>query len=172
MSGDIFQYGDFLSASRRPLRWKIDCDWLSDSDIAALAQIVADSGIMFSAVQAIPRGGIRLAWALAQHAFPFGPVAIVDDVHARWIAKLRERLPDNVPPSDSDPAWPETFGNLVNCKPRHGEHPDYTLQCGGCRYYIRLDGAHGADWGACSCPSSEYDRTVVFEHWTCAHFKP
>lgn len=44
-------------------------------------------------------------------------------------------------------------------------------QCGGCRYYIPLEGNRGADWGACSGKESPYDRQVVFEHYGCDAFK-
>lgn len=44
-------------------------------------------------------------------------------------------------------------------------------QCGGCRYYIPLEGRHGMDWGACSGEKSPYDRQVVFEHHGCDAFR-
>ena len=67
-------------------------------------------------------------------------------------------------------AWPQTFGEIGrDGKPkRWGETPrSYCLQCMFCVHYEVLEGALGADWGACSNEASEYDGRVVFEHWTC-----
>ncbi|HEV3456447.1 MAG TPA: DUF3027 domain-containing protein [Thermoanaerobaculia bacterium] len=95
-------------------------------------------------------------------------------IHERWIAKLTAMPPEGVPAGEGPSAnWPTTFGALVAGKPEH--HADETgghcLQCGGCRFYVPLDGKLGGDWGACSNPASEYDARVVFEHWTCKEFR-
>lgn len=47
----------------------------------------------------------------------------------------------------------------------------HCFQCMFCRHYVPLEGSIGADWGACTNPSSEYDRRCVFEHWTCKGFQ-
>ncbi len=48
---------------------------------------------------------------------------------------------------------------------------DYSpTQCGGCSYYVSLEGALGFDWGACTNPESPHDGTLMFEHDGCAWF--
>lgn len=44
-------------------------------------------------------------------------------------------------------------------------------QCGECRWYIRLAGALGSDWGVCSRSISPYDGALVFEHQGCNRFE-
>jgi hypothetical protein len=44
-------------------------------------------------------------------------------------------------------------------------------QCGGCAYYIRLDGAFFADWGVCGNLESGRDGEPVFEHDGCDAFE-
>ncbi len=69
--------------------------------------------------------------------------------HKRWIDDLRRRFGRATPPT---------------------AHPtdDWSLaQCHACSSYIPLEGKIGMDWGACSNPVSEHDRSVVFEHFGC-----
>ena len=40
-------------------------------------------------------------------------------------------------------------------------------QCGGCCFYIWLEGVFSSDWGMCSNPQSPEDGTAKFEHDTC-----
>jgi hypothetical protein len=77
-----------------------------------------------------------------------------------------------------DHLWPATFGDFDTGDPDTGspihradEGVGYCFQCGGCQYYIPLEGDLGMDWGACSNRRSEYDGRVVFEHWTCRDFR-
>ncbi|MER7892562.1 DUF3027 domain-containing protein [Micromonospora sp. NPDC094482] len=67
--------------------------------------------------------------------------------HQRWI---KQRNRDTV-----DPAYPEAW---------------YDEQCGGCRFWIPLDGELGHDYGACTNPASPFDGRVRFEHDGCAAF--
>jgi len=67
--------------------------------------------------------------------------------HQRWI-KQRNR-------DTADPTYPETW---------------YDEQCGGCRFWIPLDGELGHDYGACTNPASTFDGRVRFEHDGCAAF--
>lgn len=103
-------------------------------------------------------------------------------IHDRWAKRLRRTWPSGVPaelpiegtkPGAFIP-WPATFGSEVadgSLIHASDEGQGYCLQCGGCTYYIPLEGKLGGDWGACSNPKSQYDRTCVFEHWTCKEFK-
>jgi hypothetical protein len=72
-----------------------------------------------------------------------------------------------------DSVRPATFGDLgADGRPIHrvNEGQGYCFQCGGCTYYVPLEGALGADWGGCTNPRSPFDRRCVFEHWTCTEF--
>lgn len=69
---------EFISHAGRLLDFKIECDALSDADIAALAAVIARR-IKFGSVYGVPRGGLRLAKALEPYATS-GPRLIVDDV--------------------------------------------------------------------------------------------
>lgn len=43
----------------------------------------------------------------------------------------------------------------------------YANQCGGCSFYMPIEGASASDWGACGNPASDRIGTVVFEHHGC-----
>lgn len=58
--------GDFVSRAGIKLPFKVDCDYLSDSTIEAIAQIVA-SRYTFNTVAPIFSGGNRLARALVKY---------------------------------------------------------------------------------------------------------
>jgi hypothetical protein len=44
-------------------------------------------------------------------------------------------------------------------------------QCGGCRFYIVLDGALITDWGLCDNARSPFDGRAMFEHDCCEQFE-
>lgn len=50
-----------------------------------------------------------------------------------------------------------------------GADDDIDHQCGGCRFYLCLEGSTGSDWGACSNPASPFDGTLKFEHDGCSY---
>jgi hypothetical protein len=92
---DLFQLGDFLLSSGKRSNWKLECDSLTDGDIATLANLIRQMIGSFSEVHGVPSGGrggdsppglsggIRLAQALKPHALGEGnnaPILIVDDV--------------------------------------------------------------------------------------------
>jgi hypothetical protein len=43
-------------------------------------------------------------------------------------------------------------------------------QCGGCRYWVALDGELGRDYGACTSQESTFDGQIRFEHDGCDAF--
>lgn len=90
---DLFQLGRFRLHSGHESGWKIDCDALSDGDLAALAAIgAAQLGVSFGEVVGIPRGGLRFAEALRRHADPSSrAVLIVDDVLTTGNSMFAER---------------------------------------------------------------------------------
>ena len=91
----LFVHQYFTSHSGKKLDWKIDCDALTDDDIATLAYI-GSSLCAFGSVIGIPRGGIRLAEALKPYVTS-GPVLIVDDVLTTGssMEKMHMEYPDS-----------------------------------------------------------------------------
>lgn len=77
---NLFQTGNFKLNSGKESSWKIECDSLTDDDIAALAEMIRQMVGPFNAVIGVPRGGLRLASALRPFASGFFPCLIVDDV--------------------------------------------------------------------------------------------
>jgi len=78
---DLFQKGDFTSHAGLPLKWKIECDAISDKEWETLAFMISDLSAPFSSVVGIPRGGVKLANALSKYVQPTGLPLVVDDVY-------------------------------------------------------------------------------------------
>ncbi len=92
-------------------------------------------------------------------------------------------VPDYKPPFGGKPQTKEQMAAIhkrwleKNCRPYGppkrtdaiGKRYDdgALLQCGGCKFYIPLEGSIGADWGACSNPRSPQDGKVTMEHHGC-----
>jgi hypothetical protein len=83
----LFKRGDFTLHGGGRSAWKIDCDELTDGDIECLAYMIRQIAGQYIGVEGIPRGGLRLAEALApyatQHDVEDGPRPVhllVDDV--------------------------------------------------------------------------------------------
>ena len=74
----LFRIGDYTLASGRRARFKIECDALMDEDWLALAELIA-ARVAFSEAVGVPRGGVKLAKALAGFA-TYGRRLVVDDV--------------------------------------------------------------------------------------------
>jgi MoxR-like ATPase len=80
MSGDWLQRQKFTTHSGLEANFKIECDHLTEEEIATFAILISNE-ITFSAVYGIPRGGTRIADALRPYADRDSPYAvIVDDV--------------------------------------------------------------------------------------------
>lgn len=80
---ELFQAYKFKSHAGLDLTWKIECDALSDSEWAVLADMIMEfEPRPFKSVAGIPRGGIKLAEALQRYATgePRHNTLIVDDV--------------------------------------------------------------------------------------------
>lgn len=78
---NLFNVGNFRLHSGQRDTFKIDCDALSDADIASIAYLIS-TNISFSNVTGIPRGGMRFQFALEPYETknPEDPWLIVDDV--------------------------------------------------------------------------------------------
>lgn len=79
---NLFVDGEFTAHSGETLPFKIECDALADSDLGTLASEIVRRVGLFRVVVGVPRGGIRIAQALAPHQTlsVFHPMLIVDDV--------------------------------------------------------------------------------------------
>jgi orotate phosphoribosyltransferase len=85
----LFQTGFFQLHSGESSNFKIDCDFLTDEDINAIALQLVHRLPTFRTVEGVPTGGLRLAEALQQYVVPQEngwykdvgyPLLIVDDV--------------------------------------------------------------------------------------------
>lgn len=83
MSGSWLVPGSFVSHSGLTLPFKIECDNLTDEEVAVFADVLARRHAPFKRVLGVPRGGLRLARALKQFEDPTQSSAllIVDDVY-------------------------------------------------------------------------------------------
>ena len=114
---DLFVDGEFTSHSGLRLPFKIDCDVLTDGDIDTLASAISRRLVRFSAVYGIPRGGVRLADALARlggTGSQLDPLLIVDDVLTTG-ASMREAR---------DRFGPNTIGIVIFAR---GPCPDWVV---------------------------------------------
>lgn len=53
------------------------------------------------------------------------------------------------------------FGKVKRWEKEDEEYPDCSM---GCKYYIKLEGKMGADWGVCSNKHSKRFSLLTFEH--------
>lgn len=82
---NLFNYGNFPLHSGNQSSFKIDCDFLTDQDLASLAAQVACDIPKFSEVYGVPTGGLRFADAMRPYISISDegiiyPALIVDDV--------------------------------------------------------------------------------------------
>lgn len=96
---NLFIDGAFTAHSGETLSFKIDCDALTDADLATLAAEIARRMVRFRDVYGIPRGGVRLGLAFLQYCTgsPLDPLLIVDDVltTGRSLEEARKRFGPN-----------------------------------------------------------------------------
>jgi len=77
---DLFQLGSFVLHNGDSSIFKIECDSLSDKEIACCAALLLKRLYPFSEVEGVPTGGIRLAKAFEKYKSDSGGLLIVDDV--------------------------------------------------------------------------------------------
>ena len=96
---DLFQKVDFKSSAGLDLKWKIECDAISDDEWKCIATMIMERTRPFKNVVGIPRGGIKLAQELDKYSTGYyhDPVCIVDDVltTGNSMEKYREELEKN-----------------------------------------------------------------------------
>ena len=78
----LFQSVDFKSHSGLELKWKIECDAISDPEWFTISQMIMEITPPFKEAVGIPRGGTKLGRLLNQYGTGKreDPVCIVDDV--------------------------------------------------------------------------------------------
>lgn len=86
----LFQSGEFRLHSGGTSDFKIDCDALTNAEIAVLATQLVRRLPAFGRVVGIPTGSMRLAERLRSHATT-GPLLIVDDVLTTGASMKRVR---------------------------------------------------------------------------------
>ena len=96
----LFQAGDFISHAGLPLKWKIECDAITNREWDCLAAMIMDyQKEPFYEAVGIPRGGLKLAEALNEYASgnPSDFTLICDDVFTTGTSMLdfiKENYPD------------------------------------------------------------------------------
>lgn len=90
---NLFVDGKFTAHSGETLPFKIDCDALTDTDLATLAAEIARRAGRFGDVYGIPRGGWRLAYELRRYRTlsPPDPLLVVDDVLTTGASMIEAR---------------------------------------------------------------------------------
>ena len=78
----LFKSVDFKSHSGLELKWKIECDALSDPEWFTISQMIMEIAPPFKEAIGIPRGGTKLGSLLNQYGTgkKEDPICIVDDV--------------------------------------------------------------------------------------------
>ena len=86
----LFNSGRFTLHSGAGTDWLIDCDALTDDDLAALAVVGARLVAPYGAVDGVAYGGLRFARMLRLYATE-GPLLIADDVLTTGASMERQR---------------------------------------------------------------------------------
>ncbi len=77
----LFNLGKITLSSGKSSEYKINCDFLTDSDIEAIAYLTSKLVGNFSSVKGVPTGGLRLARAIEKYKNPYSNwILLVDDV--------------------------------------------------------------------------------------------
>jgi len=94
----LFNIGSFTLSSGATSNFKIDCDFLTDNDLATLAWLIAERlKCDFAKAVAVPQGGVRLATLLYPHTTVLSEnILLVDDVLTTGASmeRAREKLFD------------------------------------------------------------------------------
>ena len=85
----LFKVGNFESHSSGNLKWKVECDALTDADWDGIVQAAVELGLLrteYSQITPIPTGGVPFAESIKRNTawyrgyMPEGVVLFVDDV--------------------------------------------------------------------------------------------
>lgn len=75
----LFNHGCFFLHSGGCSDFIVECEHLSDRDLAALAAMAAPRLPHFGAVEGVPEGGLRFAAALKKHVTPGAALLLIAD---------------------------------------------------------------------------------------------
>jgi len=96
---NLFQDGDFISHAGLPLKWKLECDAITDDEWRCIAKMIMDyqTEPFYKAV-GIPRGGLKMAEALNEYSSgnDSHQVLICDDVFTTGTS-FKEYIDENYP---------------------------------------------------------------------------
>ena len=95
----LFQDGDFKSHAGLPLKWKLECDAITDDEWRCLAKMVMDyQERPFYKAVGIPRGGLKFAEAMNEYASGTeeDSIMICDDVFTTGTS-FKEFINENYP---------------------------------------------------------------------------
>lgn len=95
----LFQDGDFKSHAGLPLKWKLECDAITDDEWRCLAKMVMDyQERPFYKAVGIPRGGLKFAEAMNEYASgnEEDSIMICDDVFTTGTS-FKEFINENYP---------------------------------------------------------------------------
>ena len=95
----LFQDGDFKSHAGLPLKWKLECDAITDDEWRCLAKMVMDyQERPFYKAVGIPRGGLKFAEAMNEYASgnEEDSIMICDDVSTTGTS-FKEFINENYP---------------------------------------------------------------------------
>jgi hypothetical protein len=62
----------------------------------------------------------------------------------------------------------EPFGKVIRWANESQDYPDCSM---GCKYFNKLSGDLGFDWGVCANPKSHRCGLLTFEHQGCRKFE-
>ena len=62
----------------------------------------------------------------------------------------------------------EPFGKVIRWENQNENYPDCSM---GCKYFNKLSGDTGFDWGVCANPQSHRCGLLTFEHQGCRKFE-
>lgn len=66
---------------------------------------------------------------------------------------------------------PEDYQPWGKVKRWENENQDYPDCSMGCKYYLKLEGSFGSDWGVCCNTKSHRCGLLTFEHQGCQKFE-
>lgn len=88
---NIFKIGEFVLASGKKSKYKIDLEHLKDEDWETIAWWTSSLVGPFSSVEGVPTGGLKMAKHLQKFVGVSGPHLIVDDIVTSGGSMNRQR---------------------------------------------------------------------------------
>lgn len=69
--------------------------------------------------------------------------------------------------------WAKRIPDLSRLSPDNPARRNYEAgkQCGSCKFFAKLKGDLGMDWGVCTNAKATWDGDAVFEHFSCSRYE-